>query len=480
MTFVHGRNVTIHSMRIAPAGDCAFLVELGEVDAAPLRRSASGVRDAAGVIAVVPGQSSLLVIGDGAIAPDAIEAAARAGVDRPAGATTHHLRLSLRDEFAPDLGELLARAGISKRALISRLAQLELTARYIGFRAGFAYLDGWPAAWAMPRRPTSRPVSRNSFAVAGAVTGFYPIDTPGGWNVIGRTDAALWDESRNPAGLIAPGDRVVLEPTTDELVLPPLVNPPALAIDGIDLVDARLARVVRACRDWSRVNSGIPSGGAFDMELAQQANRSVGNPPDAPVIECALVGVRLIARRHLFLSWQGSPADIRAGSREIRQPALFRVAAGEEVSIGRIRGGLRGWLAVGPREEPQRALWRDGDRLLIRAIRGPHESALGSCRCRVTPQLDRVGVRLELLESRLDGAPSTLGSCGMQPGTTQLHPDGSLVIMGPDHPVTGGYQQPFTVLSTELWKVAQLTPGEEVVFEVAGSPGHRITGQNAR
>jgi allophanate hydrolase subunit 2 len=52
----------------------------------------------------------------------------------------------------------------------------------------------------------------------------------------------------------------------------------------------------------------------------------------------------------------------------------------------------------------------------------------------------------------------------MQCGTVQLHPDGSLVAMGPDHPVTGGYLQPMTVITTERWKLAQLVPGERVIF----------------
>jgi allophanate hydrolase subunit 2 len=82
--------------------------------------------------------------------------------------------------------------------------------------------------------------------------------------------------------------------------------------------------------------------------------------------------------------------------------------------------------------------------------------------CEVTPQLDRVGVRLRPLQPIAYRPPADLRSCGMQCGTVQLHPDGSLVIMGPDHPVTGGYLQPMTVVSSERWKVAQLAPGMRV------------------
>ena len=58
--------------------------------------------------------------------------------------------------------------------------------------------------------------------------------------------------------------------------------------------------------------------------------------------------------------------------------------------------------------------------------------------------------------------PADLPSCGAQFGTIQWHADGSIVALGPDHPVTGGYLQPATVLSTELWKLAQLAPGDRV------------------
>ena len=71
----------------------------------------------------------------------------------------------------------------------------------------------------------------------------------------------------------------------------------------------------------------------------------------------------------------------------------------------------------------------------------------------------------ELILSDLK-APADLRSIGMQTGTIQLHPDGSLVAMGPEHPLTGGYLQPMTVLTAERWKLAQLSPGERITFVV--------------
>lgn len=97
-------------------------------------------------------------------------------------------------------------------------------------------------------------------------------------------------------------------------------------------------------------------------------------------------------------------------------------------------------------------------------MNGPHDRHLTRVECEVTPQLDRVGIRLRPLHPLQIPIPADLKSIGMQCGTVQLHPDGSLVAMGPDHPVTGGYLQPLTVLSAERWKLAQLVPGERITF----------------
>ena len=107
------------------------------------------------------------------------------------------------------------------------------------------------------------------------------------------------------------------------------------------------------------------------------------------------------------------------------------------------------------------------ERHIIQSWRGPHDIGLERVECEVTPQLDRIGIRLRpSIEIK---APADLRSIGMQTGTVQLHPDGSLVAMGPEHPVTGGYLQPMTVLTAERWKLAQLSPGERVTF-VAQEP----------
>ena len=311
----------------------------------------------------------------------------------------------------------------------------------------------------MPRRATSRPVPRGSFGIAGSVAGFYPIDTPGGWNLLGRTDVDL-------EHAIAPGDEIVIEPVDEIHIAPAPPEKAPLQLDYADILAAPLATLVGPA-DWTRVDRGMSPGGPFDELAAALANRAVGNPPEAPLLECAMTGPRLRFRRDCVVSWCDGVVRASSAPLEARQRrAPLRVRAGEEIAFGRVEDGLRGYLAVGEREGVVAAFDR-GDRRVIHAMRGPHDVEIGTIECEVTPSLDRVGIRLRPLHPIDVTIPADLKSCGMQCGTVQLHPDGSLVAMGPDHPVTGGYLQPMTVLWDERWKLAQLMPGERVRFVVS-------------
>jgi allophanate hydrolase subunit 1 len=436
-------------VKVAPAGDRAVLIELGDVSASELHSAAAAVRALPPVLACIVGHSSLYVVCEGIPDRQAITTAITAGERQPATGNRQH---EISVHFAgADLPEFLLRVSMTRDDFLTRVRDVRLVVRYLGFRGGFAYLDGWPREWAMPRRTTSRPVPRGSFAIAGDVAGFYPIDTPGGWNLLGMTGEEL--ENR-----FAPGDEIIVVPATNHVILsaakdlgrPDPSSSPRLRMTW----EAPFATLVTVV-DWSRVERGLPPGGPFDDGAAAAANLAVGNAADAPLLECAMVGPRVRATEDVSMAWCDARGEVR----------LFELKAGEEITIGRIGRGLRGYLAVGkpsPGLRPPSPASGRGRWGVIHAVRGPHDIGLEAVDCVVTPQLDRVGVRVRPVEPIDYSAPADLRSCGMQYGTVQLHPDGSLVIMGPDHPVTGGYLQPMTVLSSERWKVAQLAPGERV------------------
>jgi KipI family sensor histidine kinase inhibitor len=119
-------------------------------------------------------------------------------------------------EHGPDLQRVADHAGLSTTDVIARHAVAEYTVAMLGFAPGFPYLLGLDAALATPRLATPRTrVPAGSVAIGGAQTGLYPQASPGGWNLIGRTDRVLFDPQRDPPALLAPGDRVRFVPVAD-------------------------------------------------------------------------------------------------------------------------------------------------------------------------------------------------------------------------------------------------------------------------
>ena len=109
----------------------------------------------------------------------------------------------------PDLAEVAELTGRPVADLVETLTTTELTVAFGGFAPGFAYLAGLPPELHVPRRPTPRTrVPAGSVGLAGPFAGAYPQASPGGWQLVGRTDALLFDVDRTPPALLPPGARV--------------------------------------------------------------------------------------------------------------------------------------------------------------------------------------------------------------------------------------------------------------------------------
>jgi KipI family sensor histidine kinase inhibitor len=111
----------------------------------------------------------------------------------------------------PDLEDVAARWGCSADEVATRHQETSFVAAFCGFAPGFAYLTGLDVRTPRLATPRSR-VPAGSVALAGSWCGIYPTSSPGGWRIIGRTDAVLWDVSRTPPALLAPGARVSFVP----------------------------------------------------------------------------------------------------------------------------------------------------------------------------------------------------------------------------------------------------------------------------
>src|SRR5690348_8840021 len=112
-------------------------------------------------------------------------------------------------EFGPDLDELARNVGLDAEEVIARHTGGIYRVAMLGFAPGFPYLFGLDPALHAPRRTSPRTrVPAGSVAIGGAQTGIYPSELPGGWQLIGRTPATLFDARRDPPALLMPGDRV--------------------------------------------------------------------------------------------------------------------------------------------------------------------------------------------------------------------------------------------------------------------------------
>ncbi|MQW76389.1 carboxyltransferase domain-containing protein [Nocardioides sp. dk4132] len=193
-------------MRFRAVGEHALLVEVD--DAGSALALATWARHA-GIEAtdVVPGAGTVLFDG---VAADLAHVADRLGAwpgpaDAPPGAL---VEVAVTWDGA-DLEWVAEQWGTGPEGAVARLCDLELVSAFCGFAPGFAYLAGLPADLAVPRLATPRPrVPAGSVALADTWCGVYPSASPGGWRLLGHTDAPLWDVDRAEPALLAPGTRV--------------------------------------------------------------------------------------------------------------------------------------------------------------------------------------------------------------------------------------------------------------------------------
>jgi len=202
-------------MRALPVGDRALLVEVSSDEEAQalhtelLRRRADG---SLSVTEIVPAARTVLL--DGLDDPGRL-AARLVSWDIPAlpARTEQAIEIPVRYD-GPDLADVAALWGVPEHRVPEIHSAAEFRVAFCGFAPGFGYLTGLPAGYDVPRRATPRTaVPAGSVALAGPYTGVYPRSSPGGWQLIGTTDAVLWDHARVPAALLAPGARVRFVPT---------------------------------------------------------------------------------------------------------------------------------------------------------------------------------------------------------------------------------------------------------------------------
>jgi KipI family sensor histidine kinase inhibitor len=136
-------------------------------------------------------------------------AAARPAPPPPEAERAVRIPVCYGGEFGPDLGDVAAFAGLPEADVIARHVRPVYRTFMLGFVPGFAYLGSVDPRIAAPRRATPRRrVPAGSVGIAGPQTGIYPSETPGGWQIVGRTPREMLDVSRDTPALLKPGDLV--------------------------------------------------------------------------------------------------------------------------------------------------------------------------------------------------------------------------------------------------------------------------------
>ncbi|MFD5951321.1 allophanate hydrolase subunit 1 [Streptomyces collinus] len=197
-------------MKVLPVGEDALLVEVSSGDEAQalhaelLRRRAEGTLS---VREIVPAARTVLL--DGLDAPGRL-AAELTAAELPAAPPRARDVVEIPVRYdGPDLAEVAAHWGVPVREVARIHGDTEFRVAFCGFAPGFGYLTGLPPRYDVPRRATPRTaVPAGSVALAGPYTGVYPRSSPGGWQLIGTTNAVLWDHARVPAALLSPGTPV--------------------------------------------------------------------------------------------------------------------------------------------------------------------------------------------------------------------------------------------------------------------------------
>ena len=214
---------------VFPCGDSAVTVQVGAVISEQVNRDVvallDAVRDAAipGVLELVPAYSALTIHYDPLVLSydSLLSALSTLQVKQNAEAAEHRAPVEIPvcygGDFGPDLAFVAAHAGLTEEEVIRRHSAGEYLVYMLGFLPGFAYMGGMDESISCPRLTSPRTkIPAGSVGIAGGQTGIYPLDSPGGWQLIGRTPRKMFSVAGEEARFaLSAGDRVRFVPITE-------------------------------------------------------------------------------------------------------------------------------------------------------------------------------------------------------------------------------------------------------------------------
>jgi KipI family sensor histidine kinase inhibitor len=346
------------------AGPRALLVELDSLEAVLALHARLLSEPPAGQVDVLAAARTVLAVFDSrANARAARQALEDIETSGTAGAAAQENPLRIEVVYdGEDLAEVGRLTGLGPDGVIAAHTGQVWTAAFGGFAPGFAYLVGENDVLNVPRRGTPRTaVPAGSVALAGNFSAVYPRRSPGGWQLLGRTSARMWDLGREQPALVRPGSRVQYVAVRDLVELTSGLDHPQPADGAAAREQARSGLSLEVVspgpqsliQDLGRPglgDLGVSPAGAADTRSARQANRLVGNHPGDAVIENVLGGLEIRAGGELTAALAGARtgAEVRGphGIRPVPLDAPFPLHDGETLHLDTPAAGLRTYLAV--------------------------------------------------------------------------------------------------------------------------------------
>lgn len=526
------------AMRFLPVNRQAILVELADLQQTLVLLASLQAQPIAGVQELVPAARTILVY----FAPHRITAAqlvnAIASRDLQGSVQRSDVLVQIPVRYeGEDLAEVAQILGISTEEVVRRHTGSEWSVAFTGFAPGFAYLTGGDAIFNVPRRATPRTkVPAGAVALAGTFSAVYPQASPGGWQIIGVTDEAMWDLARDLPALLQPGYRVRFVDAEKTIAASAHESNVSLSKDTENVsgcaenapekdgtaLRVRATGLLTVFQDLGRhgqAGQGVSASGAMDQAALKSANRLVGNASNLPALETVGGGLALQSVGENVVAVTGADAPLTIttmqGQRWTAQCcAAIALADGDALSIGQpvagarcyvaVRGGYRvapvlgsaatdtlahvgppalqagQLLAVQPAEHavvgtpdlPPDNLPAVDAEVVLDVELGPRTdwftpeavTLLSRQRWQVTPQSNRVGLRLAGEVALTRAITAELPSEGTPLGAIQVPASGQPVLFLADHPLTGGYPVIGCVAPHHLDLAGQIPVGAWIRF----------------
>jgi len=268
-----------------------------------------------------------------------------------------------------DLADVAELTGLSMDGVIAAHTGQIWTVAFAGFAPGFGYMVGENEALTVPRRSSPRTaVPAGSVALGGQYSAVYPRRSPGGWQLIGRTGARMWDLDRAQPALVRPGDRVQYRAVREVVTAAAQdsqTDPDHHTGPGLRILNPGAQSLIEDLGRRGFGPLGVSAAGALDRASLRRANRLVGNSASAAAIETVNGGLAVEAVGDQVIAVTGAPTTLtiqspswvdseddggsepQPGSRRtVPMAAPFALLDGEALTLGAPESGFRNYVAM--------------------------------------------------------------------------------------------------------------------------------------